>query len=307
MKPGYFAHSNSVSKLLLSVCVILVSFLFFLVIGFVAGAVIFKIDMAKASTLFADLSSPGNIHILKFFQVIQSAGLFLIPPFVIAFMFGKNVPEYLRINLKFRVQIIVASVLLMISALPVINFLGELNSMLKLPGFMHGIEAWMKNSEATAQKITIAFLNVNSPAGLFLNIFVVAVIPALSEELLFRGVFQRLFGDWTKNRHLGVLISAVLFSAFHLQFYGFIPRMLLGLFFGYLLLWSGTIWVPIIAHFINNAFAVTVSYFVNMKMIGSEVETIGAAWNGFSFVIVSSLAVTGFIYIIYQNRTAVET
>ncbi len=302
MKSGYFSQINVPSKLLMSLFVIVISFFIFFLIGFFAGMFIFKIDFAKATTLFADITNPTNIHVLKFFQVVQSIGLFMFPPFVIAFLFGKNILGFLQINMKFKVQIIVASILVMLAAVPLINFMGELNAMMKLPGFLHGVETWMKESEATAQKITQAFLNVHSTAGLFLNIFVVAVVPALSEELLFRGVFQKLFSDWTKSIHWGILISAIFFSAFHLQFYGFIPRMLLGLFFGYLLSWSGTIWVPIIAHFINNAFAVIISYFVNIKTIGQEVETIGASANSFIFVIISILTVTGFIYIIYLNR-----
>lgn len=91
---------------------------------------------------------------------------------------------------------------------------------------------------------------------LIVNLMVMAVCPAITEEFFFRGALQRLIGKWSHNPHLVIWSVAILFSAFHLQFYGFIPRMLLGAYFGYLLLWSRSIWVPVFAHFVNNATAV---------------------------------------------------
>lgn len=303
MKAGYFSETSNISKLMFSLFIIIVSFIVFALLGFVLSMLIFKIDLTHASVAFSNVTNPANIPMLKFFQVVQSIGLFLLPPFIIGFLFSKSSLSYLRVNVSINIITVVAAILIMISAIPFINFMGELNSMLSLPHFMHGVEAWMKDSEQTAQKITQAFLNVNTTGGLLLNIFIVAVVPAVSEELLFRGVFQKIFSDWTKNIHIGILISAILFSGFHMQFYGFFPRMVLGLFFGYLLAWSGSIWLPVIAHFVNNAVAVIISYFINMKMIGSDVETIGTTEaNGFVFVVLSILTVTGFIAGIYLNE-----
>lgn len=303
MKAGYFSETNNISKLMLSLFVIVVSFIVFALIGFVLSMLIYKVDLSQASVAFSDVTNPANIPMLKLFQVVQSIGLFLVPPIIIGFLFSKSSFSYLKINGSLNIVTVIAAILIMISAIPFINFMGEMNARLSLPHFMHGIESWMKESEATAQKITQAFLTVNTLGGLLINIFIVAVVPAVSEELLFRGVFQKLFTDWSKNMHIGILISAIIFSGFHLQFYGFFPRMVLGLFFGYLLAWSGSIWLPVIAHFINNAVAVLLSYCIQMKMIGSDVETIGTSdGNGYFFVLVSVLTVTGFIIGIYLNE-----
>ena len=93
---------------------------------------------------------------------------------------------------------------------------------------------------------------MNSISSLLINMVMIGVIPAIGEEFLFRGALQKIFSEWTKNKHLGIWISAILFSAMHLQFYGFIPRMLLGALFGYTLLWTGSLWIPIFGHFVNN-------------------------------------------------------
>jgi hypothetical protein len=132
---------------------------------------------------------------------------------------------------------------------------------LELPESMAAFEDAIRSLEDAAEKTTTEFLSVNTIGGLILNLIIIALLPAIGEELFFRGVLFSLFKDWFKNAHWAVLITSILFSAAHLQFYGFLPRMLLGILFGYLLIWSGSIWIPILAHFVNNALAVSVFYF----------------------------------------------
>jgi hypothetical protein len=103
----------------------------------------------------------------------------------------------------------------------------------------------------------------------------IAIIPAIGEELLFRGVLQRIFTEWFKSAHWGIWISAFLFSAIHMQFFGFLPRMFLGLFFGYLLEATGSLWIPILAHFINNLTGVLLSFFVAKNVIPQSSNDFG--------------------------------
>lgn len=91
----------------------------------------------------------------------------------------------------------------------------------------------------------------------------IALVPAIGEELLFRGVFQRLFTEWFRNIHWGIWISAILFSAIHFQFFGFLPRLFLGVIFGYLLELTSSMWVPIVAHFVNNLTGVIIAFFIS--------------------------------------------
>nr|WP_256471379.1 CPBP family intramembrane glutamic endopeptidase [Solitalea agri] len=107
---------------------------------------------------------------------------------------------------------------------------------------------------------------------LWLNLFMMAVLPAIGEELLFRGVAQRLFIDTFKNANAGIWVAAIVFSALHFQFYGFLPRMLLGVLFGYLFYWSGNIWLAVFAHFVNNATVVVFSYLFQHKIIEFNID-----------------------------------
>ena len=103
----------------------------------------------------------------------------------------------------------------------------------------------------------------------------IAILPALGEELFFRGIVQRIFISWTKNPLLGIIIGAFLFSFMHLQFYGFIPRFYLGIIFGLIYFWSGSIWLPILAHFLNNAAAVIILFIYGHETVGKDIDTIG--------------------------------
>jgi membrane protease YdiL (CAAX protease family) len=125
-----------------------------------------------------------------------------------------------------------------------------------LPDFLAPVETWMKEKEESATRLTELFLSENNLLSLLANLLVIAATAAIGEEMFFRGALQRIIGKWSKNPHLIIWSVAILFSAFHLQFYGFLPRMLLGAFFGYLVYWSKNIWLPIFAHFMNNALAV---------------------------------------------------
>ena len=130
---------------------------------------------------------------------------------------------------------------------------------------------------------------MDSTGGLLFNLFMIALLPAIGEELLFRGVIQRIFTGWTRSNHWGIWISAILFSALHMQFYGFIPRMLLGVLFGYLLVWSGSMWLPITAHFFNYGIVVIGIWLIDRKLLSSEFETIGST-NGSYYLAAISLA-----------------
>ncbi len=178
---------------------------------------------------------------------------------------------------------------------------------MQLPESLKFIEEWMKGSEKSAEKITKAFLEVSTLPELLFNVLLIAIIPAIGEELLFRGIIQKLCIDGAKNTHLGVWISAILFSAMHMQFFGFLPRMLMGALFGYLFVWTKNLWVPILAHFINNGVAVIISYMIFNGQIPKESENMGVKQDDFLFIIIGAITVGLLLFFIYENRTSEET
>jgi len=288
------------SQLMFSVFIIIASFLAFLVVSLVIAIPIWGMNLITTVTT-PDANNPQSIIILKYFQVVQSIGVFIVPPFILAWLFYGEIPTYLSLNKGVNFATLLLVALLSITAMPLINLTGELNSNLQLPEWLAGIETWMKNTEEKAAELTKLFLKVDGIPGLFFNIFMIAMLPAVGEELLFRGVIQRIFIRWTKNSHWGILIAAILFSALHMQFYGFIPRMLLGVMFGYLLLWSGSMWLPIAAHFVNNAVAVVGMYLIDKGTIKPEFEEIGSTADSIYLSVVSIVFVALLLWLVKRE------
>ncbi len=297
-----FRGMKPFSQLMFSAFVIIVCFLAFLVLSLVIAIPLFGLDSMMSIPTLNDLNNPQSINLLKYFQVVQSIGLFVVPPFILGLLFLGNAINYLHLNKTVAFSSFLLVILLVLSASPFINFLGEINSQMHFPDWLSGVENWMKVSEEKADLLTEAFLNVNTIGGLLFNLFMIAFLPAIGEELLFRGVIQRIFTHMTKNHHWGIWISAILFSSLHMQFFGFIPRMLLGVLFGYLLVWSGTMWLPITAHFINNGAAVIAWYMVNKNLISHKIETIGTTSDSYTWVVLSLILIAVLMWIIKREN-----
>lgn len=234
-----------------------------------------------------DLERPQNLGYMKYLQVISHLGMFILPSFVLAWLFSQKTLPYLYLTIWPQTSIIILSVLLIFAAVPFINYILELNMQMQLPRALQPLEDWMRGAEANAERMTHAFLSVETIGGLLFNVFMIAVIPAIGEELMFRGVLMRIFHRWTRSGHAAVWITAIIFSAIHIQFFGFFPRMILGVLFGYLVLWTGSLWPAIIAHFINNAAAVVFFFLVHHKVTDGTFENLSKGTQGLIYAAVS--------------------
>lgn len=304
MKKGLLYNSSPVSKLLFLVLIAVVSFGVTFFIGSLAALLIFHVSPLDLPSVFENIYEPGNLHILKYFQILQTVGLFIFPPFIAAWFYSSTPLLYLRLNKKTSFELFFVAGLAMLLALPVINFLAELNSRMNLPEFLSGIESWMKEKEVAAEQLTKLFVKSDSISDYFVNMVMIAILPAIGEELLFRGMIQRLFSDGFKSVHWGIIVASFLFSAFHLQFYGFIPRMLLGVFLGYIFVWSGNIWVPVFAHFVNNGAAVTAYYLLNESTVTKTLEEMGTTPDTLVFTILSAVIV-GLLLFHFRNNVMI--
>ena len=301
-----FRDMKPFSQLMFSIFVVIASFLAFLVVSLVIAIPFFGLDSMMSIPTMDELNNPESIRILKYFQVVQSIGVFIVPPFILGWLFHGKISEYLSLNKTVTFESVLLVLVLSFAASPFVNFIGEINANMQLPGWLSGVENWMKNAEDKAAELTEAFLKVETTGGLLFNIFMVAFLPAIGEELLFRGVIQRIFTNWTRNYHWGIWISALLFSALHMQFYGFIPRLFLGVLFGYLLVWSGSIWLPIIAHFINNGVAVVAIYMIDKKLLSPEIEEIGTTSDSYYMAAVSFVLIIVFILMIKRQNSRIN-
>lgn len=194
--------------------------------------------------------------LMRISQFISAVGTFLLPACFFAWLCSNQPKRYLSIGKLPTLEVLALTFLSMFLINPAISLTGLLNQQMELPSFMEGIEHWMRTQEDEAERLTLLLLSEKGIGALLANLLVVALTAGITEEFLFRGAFQRILERWTSNPHWVIWIAACLFSAFHMQFYGFLPRMLLGAYFGYLLYWSRNIWIPVFAHFTNNAFAV---------------------------------------------------
>jgi membrane protease YdiL (CAAX protease family) len=246
---------------------------------------------SKVATLLngVNMTDPESISMLKFFQVSQTIGLFILPSFIVAYLIFDDTLHSLQLMKASGTVPSVLTIGLIFALNPFINLLGEFNSGMHFPEWLSGMEQWMRNAEDSAAKLTEVFLETDQIQVLLFNLVMVAVLPALGEELLFRGVIQKILIGLTKNNHAGIWLSAALFSALHMQFFGFFPRMILGAVFGYLLVWSGSLWLPVLAHFVNNAGAVIALYLIDKGMIGPVIEDFGARPGTWGY------AISGFV------------
>lgn len=225
---------------------------------------------------------------LKWFQFVQTLATFFVPPLIVAWLCSDNPKRWLQIDTAPKWWMFVGAILVMIMALPGINLLADWNSRMSLPDWLKPLEDLMRQQEEAAQALTERFLQGKGIGMLLINVGLLALLPAAAEELTFRGMLQKLI----PNKHVAIWVVAIFFSAIHFQFYGFVPRMLLGAMFGYMLVWTGSLWIPMTMHFVNNAVTV-VAYWViyNNNLNPNSVETFGTGetlWLG-----IVSLVLTG--------------
>ena len=192
---------------------------------------------------------------------------FLIPYFVI-----RNNPSYLmnykKVKLLPIIMVIFTTVFFIILNAPVI----EWNKSISFPSFMSSFESWALLKEKQLESLTIYLVSFENNFEYLIGIIAIAIIPGFCEEYFFRGVLQKNLKLLLKNAHIAILLSSLLFSAFHLQFYGFFPRFFLGVFFGYLFYWSGSLMYPVIAHALNNFLSLTVFYAASSGLFGEDID-----------------------------------
>ena len=243
---------------------------------------------------------------LKWLQFMQTIATFLLPSILGAWIWSEDHKPFtwLRLTQTTHWSHYLLAVGIMLCAVPGINFLADLNSRIVLPESLGFIEQILKQQEEAAAALTEQFLQADNIGVLLLNIGLMALLPALAEEVSFRGTLQQILaqGKLKGQIHIAIWATAFIFSAIHMQFYGFVPRMLMGAMFGYIFVWTGTLWVPILMHFTNNGLAVMAYYLIGENEESKNIaDTFGAGdtwWVG-----VISLLITSLGLLIFYRRT----
>jgi len=285
---------NPFMQLLLLLAYAIAGSLLFGLVAIIIVVIIYGLGIVSNLDLLV-AGDPRYITGLKIIQIFSSIGTFIVPPIVLAFTERKKIENFYSFKKPQLILLLIVFVII-IASMPFMEWTVLVNQKMVLPDFLKGLERWMKQKEDAILKLTIQLITARSNFDFIVNLIMIAVIPAIGEELMFRGGVQRSLNKAFNNPHVAIWLTAIIFSAIHMQFYGFIPRMLLGAGFGYLYYFSGSLWYAMLAHFINNAYAVCAAFYMqqhNMPLDKAD-EPIGFPWYGYLISAIITIALFKF-------------
>ncbi len=227
------------------------------------GAIALHIGSDQESLMDALQTNPD---LLRLVQIGASLGMFILPSLAFSKFYDRE-KSLLEPTQNTNSQQIAFNIGWLLVAFPIMFGLMHFNQMLDLPENLKFIEDWIREKESQTELAIELLLSDTSIVALILNLGIIAILPAIGEELLFRGVLQPILIRWVNNKHLGIWLGAIIFSAMHFQFLGFLPRMFIGLLLGYAYAWSGNLLVPMFMHFTNNGLTVLVEWLYRTKSI----------------------------------------
>jgi len=269
---------------------------------FVAGAtaisltcLIFDLNTSQLSDILKDPETSSKPIIIT--QALTfTVSDFLVFPTIYELITRRNSISVLRYKKQVHFRLLLVAIALVFSTLPLISILIELNYKIPFPNWLSNLETYFSEMEDAARKFSSSLLIFNSFKDLVIAIMIIALIPGFAEEYFFRGLVQTRLQNVLKNHHHAILLSAFLFSLMHFQFYGLIPRMALGVLFGYMFAWSNNIWYPTIAHMMNNSIGVLSSYFWGTAVLDPK------SGNSFPITLLLVSVVGSFVMISYLKQ-----
>ena len=232
----------------------------------------------------------GDTNQLRIGQGISSALIFMAPPLILYGITRQQPLRQLGFCKPCSAWLLLIGVVVVFVSLPLTNLLTSWNEKMSFGPALESLERLLQQLEEKAGNLTEDMLHANNMGELMLNLLVLALIPAIGEELTFRGVLQQALTRGIKNAHVAIVLSAAIFSFIHFQFYGFLPRMFLGLLLGYLFYYSGSLWPSILMHFVNNGTAVVLAYLDYKGMADVDVDHFGSTTS--LPLLIASLVVT---------------
>lgn len=306
------------------------------VVGGVAAIPIWILMTGKSLlTMPADMMNPAYVNALKVIQVVSTVIIFFIPAFVTARI--ASAKPFFRLGFQGGIKLnrAVVAVLLMLCALPLVGFLAEINKAIPIAASVKKTFEAMESQYVEQVKLIATF---KTPVDYIIALFIIALLPALVEEMFFRGGLQNVLLKWKNNSVLyivltgllvafgfyirfgtsvngfifypvliaivlvvslnqkirtyldsicnhpiaAILVTSLIFSVVHASWYGFIPRMALGMVLGYIFFYTGNLWYSVLGHFFNNALSVSVLYwqYTKDKKIDMEVGDSAPWWAG---------------------------
>ena len=250
-----------------------------LLMGTALGAGIASLFYEGDGSFLENMGNPTDDRLRVPLLVVQGmttlCGFLIAPYFMWTTIRKKDIASFNTSNLKPIALLLVFCIVIAFAVAD--SAIIEWNEHIHFPDFLNSFEKWARAKEDQLAELTKMLTQFQSFSEFALAFLVVAIFAGICEEFLFRGIIQTELLKGTKNIHAAIWISAFFFSAIHMQFFGFVPRMLLGALFGYLYYWSGNLWVPMFAHFVNNGFAVCMIYLYQKKIVDTNLDSPEAA------------------------------
>lgn len=258
--------------------------------------------MITVSLISIGLSQDGFLsekNSLLLSSALQCVFVFVLPAWATAKFSSPKPTDWLKLNAGFSIKNLIGVIIVYLVSLPFMNQIIAWNESMTFPEIFSGVEnqlrAWENSGKATSQTL----LSSEGIGSLIVGILTIGFLTGFSEEIFFRGALQRIMKRPLKV-HGTIWFTAFVFSAFHFQFFGFVPRLLMGAFFGYLLYWTGSLWVPVFAHALNNSIVVVTAYIFGTESETLFIDSVGIAESGFPWMAAISGVLT--LIFIYQFK-----
>ncbi len=247
---------------MISIGVFLICLTVFIALAQLICQKIYHVDISIfLSSHYSGAPTETELTAIRVFFSIYSIGTFIFSAFILSIIFKQKPLEYLKLNRFPKPVFLIMIPLLFIIALPILSWMIQWNSSFVLPDFLAGIEQKLKAMEDVNNQLYALLLDMDNYTDLFANIMVMALIPAIGEELFCRGVLLNIFYEYSGKKFWSVVIVAIIFTLLHMQFYKFLPMMTLAIMLGLFINWTQSIWASIFFHFLNNTLAVCGNFY----------------------------------------------
>lgn len=293
---GIWSHTKPANLLYYLLVTIFVGLISSYILGALFCHLVYGVSFFSSSQQVFDPSNANLISAMKAMQFFNSIGTFFAPPILFLHLRGFSFISYMQLSkvLDFKKGIAVLFIALFI--IPLANFMGAINELIPLPEAL----SFLKAAEEQTRLITEQFLIMPHWSDLLLMLVLMGIIAGIGEELLFRGVLQNLFKDWSGSTHLSVWLTAFLFSVIHLQYHAILPRFILGALIGYVYVYSGNLKYSILLHVLYNSILVVFTYLIQHSKLDSSFESLGV--QSIPLVIVALLVVMGLLRVVFKKE-----
>lgn len=282
--------------------------IFGLLLGMLLSLVFIDGDLMTSMESVARLATESDINLAKYYQIVTQFSMFILPALLFAFLIKKQIWSFFKMNEAPKLIFLGLGIVVLLLSNPFSEWLIHQNARINFPESLSFIEEWMKDSEEKAAFATNIFLDMKDWKDYAINILMIGILAAVGEELLFRGSLQPLLVRMVGNAHIAIWVTAFIFSAIHLQFYGFFARFFLGALLGYFYYYSNNLWIPILAHFFNNSMAVTYVYITKEPLYDPETLNMSGEETSPLYALLSlSMVILGvYLFRFYSRRQKIE-